>query len=188
MYYIYLHKKKTTGEIFYVGKGKGRRAFSRDNRNPFWYNVVEKHDFTVELVATDLQEWYAFELEKELISYYGKRSEGGILVNITDGGDGNGDYEFTDEDKLKISKANSGLANGRADKTVYKFLNLITNESFAGTRCEFQSKYNINIADLFKSKVSQVKNWTTICKMNNTKPINEVKNPVPNNAQTSLSL
>ncbi len=32
-YYVYLHKATETGEVFYVGKGSGRRAWETKKRN-----------------------------------------------------------------------------------------------------------------------------------------------------------
>lgn len=159
MFYVYIHKK-LSGQVFYVGKGTGNRAYSSYNRNPHWRAVVAKHGFTVEIVSNGLQEWYAFELEKDLIAYYGLKSEGGSLTNISFGGGGNGDYIFTDEDKKLISEATSGIKNGRADKNVYKFLRIYDQEVFVGTRQDFTAKYNVNIADLFKSKALTVYGWT----------------------------
>ena len=88
-FYVYTHRKATTGEIFYVGKGHGRRAWLRTDRSAHWRNIVTKHGLTVEIVADGLQEWYAFELECDLIALHGRRDQGnGPLVNWTDGGEG----------------------------------------------------------------------------------------------------
>lgn len=32
-FYVYLHRKKTTKEVFYVGKGSGDRVWSRAGRS-----------------------------------------------------------------------------------------------------------------------------------------------------------
>lgn len=71
-FYVYIHRRKTTGEVFYIGKGRRRRAWSSSGRNKHWGYVAKKHGFTVEIYASNLQEWYAFELEKDLIAYYGR--------------------------------------------------------------------------------------------------------------------
>lgn len=103
-YYVYLHRKKACGTPFYVGKGKGGRSASAHGRNPFWKKTVNRHGYYVEIVATGLQEWYAFELEKDLISLYGRRQDAsGTLVNMTDGGEGCSGHKMTDESKAKIS-------------------------------------------------------------------------------------
>jgi hypothetical protein len=99
-FYVYLHKKKTTGEVFYVGKGTGKRAYHKTKRSKFWKNIVDKHGYIVEFVEVGLQEWYAFELEQNLISYYGRRDlEEGCLVNATEGGEGSSGHIWTEEMK-----------------------------------------------------------------------------------------
>ena len=55
-YYVYAHRKATTGEIFYIGKGTGRRAWGTIDRNPFWQAVARKHGFTIEIIEDQLQE------------------------------------------------------------------------------------------------------------------------------------
>lgn len=98
-FYVYVHRKATTGEIFYVGKGTGYRAYEF-GRNRHWDNTVKKHGYTVETVETGLQEWYALELEINLIAYHGRKDLGlGKLVNMTDGGDGTSGRKLTEEAK-----------------------------------------------------------------------------------------
>ena len=55
IYYVYLHLKADTNEIFYVGKGKGVRATTLHNRNNYWKNVVTKHGFIVRYIKTVFQ-------------------------------------------------------------------------------------------------------------------------------------
>lgn len=125
-FYVYIHRKATTGEIFYVGKGCENRAYEF-GRNFHWDNTAKKHGFSVEIVQSHLQEWYAFELEMNLISFYGRKDLGfGPLVNLTDGGEGGSNpsqesrnlmslsrigntnalgYKHTDETKIRLSLA-----------------------------------------------------------------------------------
>lgn len=159
MYYVYLHKKPD-GSVFYVGKGKGLRCYSVHNRNPMWNATVKKYGFTVEIVESGLQEWYAFELEASLTYYYGLRSEGGTLVNMCYGGGGNNGYVFTDDVKAVISSKNSGLGNGRSDKTIYTFVRVNDCLEFTGTRQDFTDEHGIKVYDLFNSSgVLSVMGW-----------------------------
>jgi hypothetical protein len=87
-FYVYFHLMEDTDEIFYVGKGRGKRAFSKHGRNPYWVNVVNKHGLKVVIVNEGLTNDVALELEKYLIKDFGRISNGGVLVNMTDGGDG----------------------------------------------------------------------------------------------------
>lgn len=112
-FYVYLHRKASTGEVFYVGKGHGRRAWS-NQRSLYWHNIVKKHGFTVEFVATGLQEWYSFELERELIAFYGRD----FLCNMTDGGDGISGFTHGRNARMLVSQARKGkpLSQNHKDK------------------------------------------------------------------------
>lgn len=102
-FYIYFHRKSTNNEIFYVGKGNSKRAWQKFRENKFWNNVVNKHGYYVEIFMDGLQEWSAFELEKELISLYGRKDLGyGNLTNLTDGGDGLSGFKHSTESIEKI--------------------------------------------------------------------------------------
>lgn len=83
-FYVYLHKRKSDGRVFYVGKGSGKRAYLSFGRSDHWKRIVCKHGIIIEFVEVGIQEWYAFELERDLISLYGREN----LCNQTDGGDG----------------------------------------------------------------------------------------------------
>lgn len=109
-FYVYLHRKATTGEVFYVGKGQDDRGWeTTTGRNKYWHNVVRKHGFYVEIVISGVQEWYAFEVEFNMIALYGREDTGhGNLVNMTDGGQGESGRHTPESTRQKISKANSG--------------------------------------------------------------------------------
>ena len=102
MAYVYLHKKDD-GEIFYVGKGVGYRAWAKSNRNRYWKNVSKKHGLNVVIFKDGLSHEEALELESELISAIGRDS----LTNLTDGGDGISGFTHSEETKRKIGEANS---------------------------------------------------------------------------------
>ena len=113
-FYVYLHKKPD-GTVFYVGKGSRSRAWRKDNRNLHWQHVVAKHEYTVEILASDLSEDAAFILEVETIAIFRKQ---GHLVNMTDGGEGSSGYMMPEEVKRRLShahKASTKAANHRAD-------------------------------------------------------------------------
>lgn len=104
MFYVYLHLTEDTNEVFYVGKGKGPRAYKLSGRNKFWHNVVNKHGFTVKIVEENLTEEQSILLEKKLINEYGRRNLGtGKLVNLTDGGDGISGKIYTDAERYTVS-------------------------------------------------------------------------------------
>ena len=115
-YYVYTHQNPKTKDVFYVGIGKGNRAYNRwAGRNKFWDNYVNKHGFEVELIAEGLTRAQAGKIEIELIAYLGRRQidEGGVLVNRSTGGDGGcGGYTHTEEWKRINSERQIGVPKG----------------------------------------------------------------------------
>lgn len=110
-FYVYLHRKATTGEVFYVGKGKGKRAWSHNGRTDFWKRIVSKHGLVVEIHLNGIQEWYAFELESQLIALHGRLDQhNGCLVNMCDGGEGPSGIIQSEATRKKISDARKGMS------------------------------------------------------------------------------
>jgi hypothetical protein len=110
MFYNYFHRKADTGEIFYVGKGQGTRAYVKERNNIFWNRIVKKHGYTVEIVCYFDNEELSFSTEKYLIEKIGRRDLGlGPLVNLTDGGDGL--RNISEEIRKKISEGQKGNKN-----------------------------------------------------------------------------
>lgn len=83
-FYVYIHRRKTDGSIFYVGKGQGPRSRVRHGRGREWEDVAS-HGYSIEIFRRGLSSWCAFALEKILI--HANTHHG--LVNKTSGG-GNG--------------------------------------------------------------------------------------------------
>jgi hypothetical protein len=101
MFYTYAHLKPDNS-VFYIGKGRGRRAWAKDNRNPHWRHIVAKHgEHKVEVLAQWPTEQEAFEHEKFLIWCF--RDMGFSMANVTDGGEGPSGYRHTAETKAKLS-------------------------------------------------------------------------------------
>ena len=100
-FYTYIHKRADDGQIFYIGKGHGKRAWSKNHSN-WWKRVVNKHGYVVEFFKETLSENEAFNHETEMIAY--GRKLGWPLVNITDGGDGVSGLNHSKRTKSLISK------------------------------------------------------------------------------------
>jgi hypothetical protein len=110
-HYVYTHLNPITKEVFYVGIGKGNRAWNQwAGRNKFWENYVNKHGFEVELIAENLTRKQAEKIEIQLIAELGRRQidEGGTLVNRSVGGEGSVGYTHTEEFKQKLSADRKG--------------------------------------------------------------------------------
>lgn len=110
VFYVYEHWRLDKDECFYVGKGRGRRAYARWGRNTHWKNIVQKIEssgfgYEVRLVATGLTEDEAFALEKNRISFWREIVD---LANKTDGGDGVSGLVMTEEARKKMSERAKG--------------------------------------------------------------------------------
>lgn len=101
IFYVYLHKKPGTDEVFYVGKGKLNRAYVTKARNKHWQNTVKKFGgFDVEIIKEGLTEQEAFQLEAETVGKYGIEN----LVNKTLGGVSTTGYRHTEETKALLAE------------------------------------------------------------------------------------
>jgi hypothetical protein len=79
-YYVYFHKT-LNGELFYIGKGKGGRANSKEGRNDSWHSIA-RDGYMVEFFMRNLSEEDAIIREQGLIAAYGALSDNrGPLVN-----------------------------------------------------------------------------------------------------------
>jgi hypothetical protein len=69
MYYTYAHYN-LNGDLFYIGKGKGNRAFSHGDRSREWKDYVYKTDgITIKIVERWNTEEEAYKHEMALIEY-----------------------------------------------------------------------------------------------------------------------
>lgn len=105
-YYVYLHSRLSTGEPFYIGKGKGSRAKSAGGRNQYWNRVVKKDGgFHVSVLADKIDEEFAMLLEVEAIDLFRRKNV--ALVNMTDGGEGASGHFPSDETRAKLSASSA---------------------------------------------------------------------------------
>lgn len=81
-YYVYKHISKLTLEVFYIGKGRKRRAHSRNSRNRYWKNIANKEGYIVEFISFNLTEEESLRLEIELIAKFKPKA------NLSSGGRG----------------------------------------------------------------------------------------------------
>lgn len=116
MYYLYRHIRLDKDEPFYIGVGTMRmdgrrkcnsyiycRAYEKSGRNKYWQRIVAKTKYVVEIMLEDSSKEFIFEKEKEFISIYKKRREGGTLCNLTKGGEGISGYKYTEEQRAVCS-------------------------------------------------------------------------------------
>ena len=84
-YYIYSHTRKDTGQCFYIGMGKGGRAYQRYRgaRNRHWAFIAEK-GYNIRILVNGLTQEKAWEIEKNFISQIGIEN----LAQYQEGGKG----------------------------------------------------------------------------------------------------
>lgn len=86
-FYTYIHYRLDNNKPFYIGKGKGYRAYAKKRPyNSHWTNIVNKAGFKAVILAHWQTEEEAFEHEKVLIESF--RSMGYELTNKCNGGEG----------------------------------------------------------------------------------------------------
>lgn len=116
-YYLYIHRRPDTGQIFYVGRGMQykrstnlRRAFALKGRNKIWHGIVDRNngEFDVEILLWVDEAEEIQRLEREAIAAFGKIIDGtGPLCNLTDGGEGCEGYSHSEETKAKLKLAHA---------------------------------------------------------------------------------
>jgi hypothetical protein len=143
-YYVYELWDIIKNELFYVGKGCGKRSYSHTSKsnlaksdsNQFKKNVIRKmllennKPVTKYVFRTD-DELSAYIEETRLIMLYGRRDIGtGFLTNLTDGGVGS--LSPNDLTRAKLSKARLGKKDStetRLKKAASSKNRIITNET-----------------------------------------------------------
>jgi hypothetical protein len=100
IFYVYGHFIPNSETPFYIGKGRKKRAWDKCGRTYWWHNIVNKNGFEVRILYETDDESSAFSIEKELIEHYGRKNTGtGVLINLTDGGEGASGVIRTEEIK-----------------------------------------------------------------------------------------
>lgn len=113
MAYVYRHIRLDKNEPFYIGISGNddnyKRAYCVLDRNIYWKRIVAKTKYEVEIILDNLTREQACDKEIEFISLYGRRDlKKGILVNLTDGGDGVLNHIVSEETRVKMGKAQLG--------------------------------------------------------------------------------
>lgn len=108
VYYVYMYLREDATP-YYVGKGKNSRYKQK-------HNVPVPDEKRIVFIQKNMRNKEALELEKKLISQYGRKDLGtGILRNLTDGGDGASNPSA--ESRRKMSEAKKGYVPWNAGKT-----------------------------------------------------------------------
>ena len=104
-FYTYAYLRKD-GTPYYIGKGEGRRAYSKK------HSVFVPPEERILFLKKNLLEEDAYQHEVYMIAVFGRKDlETGILYNRTDGGDGTRGMLLTETQKNKISQRQLGEKN-----------------------------------------------------------------------------
>jgi len=137
VFYTYAHYTPE-GQLFYIGKGQGKRAHSLHQRNKHWNSIVKKYGKPeVKILAQWDSDAEAFQHEIFLIASF--RAMGCKLSNMTSGGEGVIGMPLSEEHKKKISAALVGnkytLGYKQSEETKAKIsTSLLNNRRAAGHR------------------------------------------------------
>lgn len=93
-----------SGDVFYIGKGTGKRAWARARRSQRWERHVKKHGLIVKIIKDGMTEECAFTLERMLIHKIGLQN----LCNLTAGGEGTWGRVPSKEQREKCRMKNKG--------------------------------------------------------------------------------
>lgn len=134
-YYVYGYFRLDTNELFYIGKGHGKRCFNINGRDDHFINICNKYDVAVVILINNLTEEEAFMYEELAIQilvedldysinipgYRSNNKKIQHLVNKTWGGEG---------------------ASGASNPASKPVICLTTNEVF-GCTVDGSKKYNL---------------------------------------------
>ena len=161
MFYTYAHYTPE-GCLFYIGKGKGKRAYRFYNRGAYWNNVVSKHGKpNVQIIASWKTEKEALDHEVLLIKCF--RDLGHKLCNQTDGGEGTSGRLLSSEHKEKISAKLKGRKGKIPDEKTKEKLRtshlgqVAWNKGLKGVY-KHSEEHKQKVSAFFKSHNFQLKN------------------------------
>ena len=110
--YAYLREDRTP---YYIGKGKGKRIYSKQKRIK-----APKDKSRIIFLKKNLTEAEAFKHEVYMIFVLGRKDLGtGVLRNLTNGGEGTSGIIQSEDHKKKIGEANSGKIRTEEQKKKY---------------------------------------------------------------------
>lgn len=178
-FYVYGWIRLDTNEFFYIGKGKGKRAFERKACNNHFMNIYNSVDTAVVFLKENLTNQEAVDLERKYIEYlvfeigYGidikgfRESEVGLLTNCTWGGEGTPGRKCKEITKKRISRGNKGKSHPHTEYTK----KIISKKLRAYKKTDEHKK---NIANALKGRIINPKSLEKMILWSKTAPRSEM--------------
>lgn len=153
MFYVYQYIRDD-GTPYYVGKGKGNRAWARNKNERIRRPPTDNR---IVIIKDNLTENEAHSLEVELISKYGRKDLGtGILRNLTNGGEGGSGRKNSPEHVAAIVRANIGNTYNLGKKRSKEVVEKIAKANTGKTRSE-ETKRKLSESHLGKKDSEETK-------------------------------
>jgi len=155
MYYTYAYLREDRTP-YYIGKGSGDRAYQKHIRNN-GQNLLPKNRNQILILKNFEIEDEAYKHEQYLIALYGRKCEGGILVNMVHGGKGGARKYLTKKEKenaLLRNKINAAKKLKRWREENREEFNRKTNERNAKRR-EILNQRQKEYADKNRDKINE---------------------------------
>jgi hypothetical protein len=179
-YFVYRHIRLDKNVPFYIGIGtkpknygcytaEYKRAFVKNRRSEHWKNVVDKTDHRVEILFESDNQEEVKHKEIEFIALYGRKIDGGTLVNNTIGGDGLNGFTASREQILKRNKAikdaykkeDAKTNLSKAVKKVWDREGYRQNQSKSRTGLKRSPEAKANLTEARRKNCKQVKDLLT---------------------------
>ena len=153
MFYIYAYIRNKDSETakagtpYYIGKGKNNRRFGRHKNLTL---PQKSHNIILE---SNLTEIGALALERRYIQWYGRKDLGtGILLNMTDGGDGVSGRKHTEEEKKHLSIIGTGRKQTEITKQKKRDALIGQTGHTKRTGCKHTEETKRKISELFSGE------------------------------------
>jgi hypothetical protein len=163
-YYTYAYLRED-GTPYYIGKGKGNRAYT-DKGKPCCKPPIKER---IIILKNNLTEENAHKHEIYMINVFGRKDNGtGILRNKTNGGEGKSGWIPSQKTKQKLRKSNLGRKHTKqtcekmSKSRIGHLVSKKTREKISSSLCK-----NTYLLRHISGKEIVVNNLTQFCRENN---------------------